>query len=168
MEVDDLDLVVRWLGAPHVAPWWLAGSSVERELGDLHDIVAGSEPVHALVVLDGEQPIGWCQWYSCWDHPAWAADVGAAPGDVGIDYAIGEASRLGRGLGSELVAVLIETVQTAHPGCGVVADPDERNMPSRRVLEKNRFDLVRVAVLASEPTDDPVAIYRRPGVTVAP
>ena len=79
---------------------------------------------------------------------------------LGIDYAVGEATLLGRGLGTELVAALVKVVRTAHPGCGVVADPDERNIPSRRVLEKNGFELMRIAALDSEPTNDPVAIYR--------
>jgi RimJ/RimL family protein N-acetyltransferase len=42
----------------------------------------------------------------------------------------------------------------------VASDPDERNTASRRVLEKNGFGLVAVRSLPSEPTDDPVAIYR--------
>ncbi len=36
-------------------------------------------------------------------------------------------------------------------------------MASRRVLEKNGFRLIDVTALASERTDDPVAIYRLPG-----
>jgi len=41
-----------------------------------------------------------------------------------------------------------------------MADPDERNVASRRVLEKNGFELVAVKAIPSEPTDDPMAIYR--------
>jgi RimJ/RimL family protein N-acetyltransferase len=41
-----------------------------------------------------------------------------------------------------------------------MSDPDERNTASRRVLEKNGFRLVAVRSLPSEPTDDPMAIYR--------
>ena len=104
MEIGDLPLVGRWLTAPHVARWWLAGSSVERELDDLRQSVTGMQPVHALLVLSDDEPVGWCQWYLCWQEPAWAADVGAAPGDVGIDYAIGEATQVGRGMGTALVA----------------------------------------------------------------
>ncbi len=160
MEIGDLPLVSRWLSAPHVARWWLAGTSVEREVDDLRQSVTGMQPVHQLLVVSDDEPVGWCQWYLCWHEPAWAADVGAAPRDVGIDYAIGEATKVGRGMGTALVARLVELVQTIHPGCGVIAGPDERNAASRRVLEKNGFELVRVAALPSEATDDPVAIYR--------
>lgn len=164
MDDSDLPLVARWLRFPHVAKWFLVGSSVARELDDLRRSISGEQDVHALVVADGEVPIGWCQWYRCVVDPLWAADVGAAPEDVGIDYAIGCPDHIGRGLGSELVEVLIDRVRAAHPGCALTADPDARNLASRRVLEKNDFELVTVTVVPSEASLDPVAIYRLPAV----
>ena len=163
MRLDDLPRVRRWLTAPHVAQWFLAGSSVEEELADVRRSVTGAQPVEVLVVVDDGEPIGWCQWYDCGVDPAWADDVGAGPGDIGIDYAIGEASHVGHGVGTELVATLVRLVRSAHPHGAVVADPDERNAASRRVLEKCGFELVRIASLASERTHDPMAIYRLPG-----
>jgi aminoglycoside 6'-N-acetyltransferase len=112
-----------------------------------------------VVVLD-EEPIGWCQWYLCAADPEWAAEIGAQPGDVGVDYAIGDRGRVGHGEGTNLVAALVDKVWAAHPGCGVVADPEAQNAASRGVLEKNGFKLVAVKSLGSEPTDDPMAIYR--------
>jgi aminoglycoside 6'-N-acetyltransferase len=162
LEEDEFPLVARWLSIPHVARWFLAGSSVERELDDLREGAAGSPPVHVLTVLEGDEPIGWCQWYLCAVDPGWAADMGAEPGDVGIDYAIGDPARVGRGIGTELVAALVDAARAEHPGCTVTAAPDARNVASRRVLEKNGFGLRDVTTLPSERTDDPVAIYRLP------
>jgi RimJ/RimL family protein N-acetyltransferase len=79
---------------------------------------------------------------------------------VGIDYAVGDASCVGRGVGTALIAELVRLVRAQHPRAAVMADPDERNVASRRVLEKNGFELVAVKVIASEPTDDPMAVYR--------
>jgi hypothetical protein len=100
--------------------------------------------VHLLVAVENDEPVGWCQWYLCEDSPEWAAEVDAAPGDVGVDYAIGELRRVGVG--------------AARPGCDTVADPEAHNAASRRALEKNRFELVGVKVMKSEPTDGPMAI----------
>jgi aminoglycoside 6'-N-acetyltransferase len=160
MGLDDLDLVEGWLAEPHVARWYLAGSSVERELEDIRSSVAGAQGVQVLVALDEGRPIGWGQWYLCEDNPEWAAEIGAGPGDVGMDYAIGEPASVGRGHGTELVAALVRLVRGERPGCGVTADPEARNVASRRVLEKNGFELVAEKVMACEPTDDPMAIYR--------
>lgn len=168
MELADLTLVERWLGEPHVARWFLAGSSLEAELADIRSSVAGTQPVHMYVVCDDGVPVGWCQWYRCHVDPAWAADIGAEPGDCGIDYAIGDQARVGSGVGTEMIAALVALVRKALPGCGIVADPDAGNTASRRVLEKNRFELVGIKAMDSEPTDDPMAIYRLPAGEAAP
>lgn len=165
MRSDDLDRVGRWLAEPHVAEWFLAGSSLEEELEDIARSVAGEQATQMLIVLEQDVPVGWCQWYLCGVDPEWARDMGASADDAGIDYAIGEASCLGRGVGTRLVAALVDVVRSAHPACDVVSDPDARNLASRRVLEKNGFALERVASLPSEPTDDPMAIYRLAAAT---
>ena len=160
MEFGDLSLVERWLAETHVARWFLDGSSLEAELADIHQSVSGDQGTHMLVVLDGGEPIGWCQWYLCAVAPEWAAEIGAEPGDVGVDYAIGDPGHVGAGVGTSLIAALVRLVRAAQPDCGIVADPDAQNMASRRVLEKNGFELVGVKVMDTEPSDEPMAIYR--------
>jgi aminoglycoside 6'-N-acetyltransferase len=160
MELADLALVERWLSEPHVARWYLVGSSLERELDDIRQSVTGDGEVHMLVVLLDGEPIGWCQWYPCEVDPAWAAEIGAAPEDCGIDYAIGDPARVGGGVGTELIAELVALVRMSRPACGILADPEVANFASRRVLERNGFDLVAVKVMHTEPTEDPMAVYR--------
>ena len=162
MRLSDLALVERWLSEPHVARWYLVGSSLDAELEDIRLSVTGRQATHMLVVLDDGEPVGWCQWYLCEVDPEWAADMGAAASDVGVDYAIGEPVRVGGGVGTALVAALVSSVRAAQPGCGIVADPDAENHASRRVLEKNGFSLVAVKTMNSEPSDEPMAIYRLP------
>ena len=168
MHAVDLDLVAGWLAQPHVARWYLAGSTTACEIDDLARAVRGEQPVHALVVTEDEAPVGWCQWYRGSDDPDWAADVGAGPDDVGIDYAIGVPHFVGRGLGTDLVAHLVRAARHEVPGCAVVSDPDARNTASRRVLEKNGFALVARKVLPSEHSDDPMAVYRLPASPLVP
>jgi aminoglycoside 6'-N-acetyltransferase len=160
MSEQDLPLVTAWLHEPHVAKWYLAGSTVEREIRELRECIAGQQPGRVLMVLEQDCPIGWCQWYRCSDYRDHAAAIGADPDDVGIDYAIGEPARAGDGLGTELISVLAETVRAEYPAAGLVADPDAANIASRRVLEKNRFELLHERAVASEPTDAVMAIYR--------
>jgi predicted acetyltransferase len=42
----------------------------------------------------------------------------------------------------------------------MLVGPDAANTASRRVLEKNGFELVEIRPVATEPSDAPIAIYR--------
>lgn len=160
MREADLEQVRIWLGLPHVARWYLAGSTLEQELDELRQCIAREQPTYALMVLERDRPVGWCQWYVCADYPDHAAGVGAEPADIGVDFAIGDPARVGKGVGTSLIAALVAYVSERHPGAGFVADPEATNRASRRVLEKNGFELVREGTIASEPTAATMAIYR--------
>jgi RimJ/RimL family protein N-acetyltransferase len=44
----------------------------------------------------------------------------------------------------------------------MLVGPDAANTASRRVLEKNGFELLEIRPVATEPSDAPIAIYRLP------
>lgn len=160
MQAADLDLVESWLNLPEMARWYLAGSTIEEEVQDLFRCIAGSEPTEVLVVVDRNRPIGWCQWYLCRDYPEHADGVGAGPDDLGIDYAIGDPGSRGHGVGTALIATLVTYLRQRHPQAGIMADPEASNLASRRVLEKNGFELLGERPVTSERTRAPMAIYR--------
>jgi RimJ/RimL family protein N-acetyltransferase len=159
MQPAGIGLVAAWLRSPEVARWYLLGSTVTEEVENLRRCVDGAEPTEALLVVENDKPIGWCQWYRCRDYPDHAAGVGAGPDDVGIDYAIGDLTRRGKGVGTVAVAALIAHIRERHPCAGIIADPQASNIASRRVLEKNGFHLRGVRPVHSEPTPEPMAIY---------
>jgi RimJ/RimL family protein N-acetyltransferase len=113
------------------------------------------------VVADGV-PVGWCQWYRWADYPAEAAAVEAQPDEVGLDYAIGDPRAVGRGVGTRMVAALVAEARRQVGDVGVLVIPDAANVASRRVLEKNGFALVAVRPVVTEPSDNPMALYRLP------
>ncbi len=162
MRTADLDLVKAWLKQPHVAQWYLTGSTIEEELEELRQCVVGNQPTHPLVVAEEGRAIGWCQWYLCADYPDHAAGIEARPGDIGLDYAIGDPMSTGRGLGTALIAALVTYIRRRHPAAGLIADPEATNVASRRVLEKNGFRLIEERPVASERTEATMAIYRLP------
>jgi RimJ/RimL family protein N-acetyltransferase len=162
MRTTDLNLLAAWLETPEVGRWWLAGSTIENEINELRQCILGAMPTTALLVVERDKPIGWCEWYLCEDYPEHAREVGAEPGDAGIDYAIGDPTRRGTGVGTRLIATLVSRIRQRHPRAGMIADPEASNAASRRVLEKNGFLLLDERPLASEPTTAPMAIYRLP------
>jgi aminoglycoside 6'-N-acetyltransferase len=166
MQPADLPLVQRWLQQPHVARWWPQDETAQEELEQYRQRLSGEvdDGTHLLIVVErGRAAIGWCQWYLWEDTPDEAREVGALPGECGFDYAIGDPAAVGRGLGTEMNAVLVAEIRKHHPGCGLIVEPDAANIASRRVLERNGFALVDVRPVAFEPDDRPMAIYRLPG-----
>jgi aminoglycoside 6'-N-acetyltransferase len=173
MSIDDVPLVEGWLREPHVARWWLAGTTADAELGEIRECIDGApeSATRMLTVLErGEgalSPVGWCQWYPYDAYPTEGAAAGALPGECGFDYALGDPGAIGRGLGTQLIEALVGEVRQEHPRCGFIVAPEARNVASRRVLELNGFALVEVRRIETEPTEDPMAIYRLPA-PVAP
>jgi len=164
MSEEDLPAVAAWLRLPHVARWWTSETTAEEEISRYRAQIrqaARSATVMLMISQDGTS-IGWCQWYRWADYPAEAAAMDAREGEDGIDYAIGDPARVGRGIGTELIAELVAEVRRHYPGAGILCDPDAANTASRRVLEKNGFELVAVRPVATEPGDTPMAIYRLP------
>jgi len=162
MTEEDLPTVDVWLRLAHVARWWLKETTAQAVIAKYHHRIREEQPATTMLMLVTEDgaPVGWCQWYRWADYPAEAAAMEASENDIGIDYAIGDPTFIGRGAGTELVAALVALVRRHHPLFGVLVAADAANLASRRVLEKNGFDLVRVQSVATEPTDAPMAIYR--------
>lgn len=159
----DLLIFERWLHEPHFATWFLLDSTVEEELTSNRESIATGRPTVALMADVDGRTIGWAQWYGWWDYPDEAAAMDALPGEVGIDYGIGEPDCVGRGLGTALIAALVAHVRAERPGASILTGPSAANAASCRVLEKNGFTLVDVRDMPGEPNASPLALYRLTG-----
>jgi|KBSSwiStaDraftv2_1062776.scaffolds.fasta_scaffold02258_13 RimJ/RimL family protein N-acetyltransferase len=158
MTLEDLPIFEGWLDEPHFATWFLQDSTVADELATNAAMIRGEDPATVLIAeLDG-RPIGWGQWYRWEWYPETAAAYGAYPGEYGIDYGIGEPDCIGRGLGTELVGLLVAEVPAR---ASILAAPSGRNRPSCRALERNRFTKWGYLSVAEEPNASPLALYRR-------
>jgi aminoglycoside 6'-N-acetyltransferase len=132
MTADDLPLVRRWLGAPHVAEWW--GDPDEQFAlvsGDL------SEPaMDQYIVALADAPLGYLQCYRLTD---WNTGLGAQPeGTRGIDQFIGEPDKIACGHGSALTRAFADAL-LAQRTPRVVTDPDPANARAIRAYENAGF-----------------------------
>jgi len=144
----DLELVDEWFDAPHVRRWWRDDTSAQYL-----PVLSGADPMHVLIAVHEDRAVGLGQWYR-WDDEPSREDYGIPPGAAGIDYLIGHAHDCERGLGTMLVAELVEAT-SPYP---LWVPVDETNEPSRRVLEKNGFELMAVKAVAGEQA--PQALHR--------
>ena len=160
MSEADLPTVAGWLAEAHVARWWTPDTTAEAQLHKYRErIAAGGATTMLMASVEG-RPVGWGQWYRWADYPAAAQAMQALDREAGIDYAIGDPTAVGHGIGTELVAALIHEVCRCTGPVGLLVAPDATNTASRRVLEKNAFELVAIRPVATEPSDAPMAIYR--------
>lgn len=155
----DLAQVARWRREPHIVEWW-AHESPETTIEKYRRRIAGELPTTMLTIVEDGRLVGWCQWYRWADYPADAEAMQAEPDDCGIDYALGETSALNRGLGTEAIGLLVDELRRIDRTVSILVAPEERNLASRRALEKNGFELVEIRPVATEPTDAPMALYR--------
>ncbi len=165
LEGSDLPLLADWIGRPHVAPWWREPAdlaSVESSYGPLLD---GSDPTEGRVVLLEDRPIGFVQKYRIDDDPEWRSTIVSAlghPGGIGIDYLIGEADLVGRGLGRQIVTALVDECWERYASEDrIVVALLQDNVASWKTLEACGFRRVWEGDLEStDPSDQgPSFIY---------
>ncbi len=157
----DLPRLAEWLREPQVARWWnheYTAPAVERDFGAS---VRGEKPGEDLVVsLDGH-PVGLLQRSLISDYPEEVAEFSAIvdvpEGAVELDYLIADASLRGRGLGTRLIAMAVESTWSDYPGApAVLVAVVAANTASWRALEK--AGLQRIAegdMNPDNPVDEP-------------
>lgn len=96
-------------------------------------------------------PIGWIQWYRWRDFPEHANRLRADGDSAGLDLAIGEIEKTGRGLG----AVLIREFGTNYifvnrDITAIVADPATANLRSVNAFRAAGYNIVRTVRLPDE------------------
>jgi len=108
--MDDLELMHRWLNAPHVAKWWGAGPTIEAVTAKYARRIAGREPTRCFLILYEDGPVGHIQTYRVGSYPEYARAVALDEAAAGIDLFIGSAEHVNRGLGARLIVQFLRTV----------------------------------------------------------
>jgi aminoglycoside 6'-N-acetyltransferase len=128
----DLTLVLSWLAREHVAPFWPTPEDPEEEFFPRED------PVEFFVAQLDSRQVGLVQHYRWDDYPDEAATIGAQPGEVGLDYLIGEPDLIGRGLGPAMLSAFLAGHVDAA-ATGIRTNVATANRRSWRCLEKLGF-----------------------------
>jgi len=134
LERSDLSQLSDWFAKEHVARWWLVSDDLQQ-----HHFNSGYQVRRFIVLLD-DRPIGMVQFYRWSDEPEAGAVIGAQPGEIGIDYLIGDASLIGIGVGPMMLNAFLRQFATGRGDItGVRVDIAEANQRSWRCLEKLGF-----------------------------
>lgn len=133
----DVNLLKRWLFAPHVAKWYAQPQDWLDEVAKRNDEYRWLH--HFIARCDG-RPIGFCQYYAYRDGgETWHGRMDTA-GVYSIDYMIGEADCIGKGLGKAVVQALIERIRLHEDAVRIIVQPEPENRASCATLAACGFD----------------------------
>jgi len=148
----DVDLVEKWIYTEHVAPWYEHPEDWMHEIRSRHDEFSFLN--HMIAEYNG-CPIGFCQYYDCFDaKEEWY--TAEFPGEMySIDYMIGNTEYLRRGFGKEIIGKLVEIIWKIGAKT-IIVNPDKENAASCRSLLANGFTY-------TENNGEPVYILSKAG-----
>lgn len=141
----DIPLIESWLHKEHVKRWYAIpslGITIDDWISEIKEHKGKFQWITYLIVLCQSQPIGMCLYYKCMDSRG--EDFGTLPlaGSYGIDYLIGEESYLGKGLGKEMITLLLDNIFSLQDAQRVTADIDKNNKASEKTLLSCGFELL--------------------------
>ncbi|EPQ5336623.1 AacA4 family aminoglycoside N(6')-acetyltransferase [Pseudomonas aeruginosa] len=142
MTEEDLEMLHDWLNRPHIIEWW-GGEEARPSLAEVrkHYLprVLAEEAVTPYIAMLGEEPIGYAQSYVAMGSGDGWWESETDPGVRGIDQSLADATRLGMGLGTELVRALVAHLFSDPAVTRIQTDPSPLNARAIRCYEKAGF-----------------------------
>lgn len=133
---NDIPLLTTWLNKPYILKWY---ENPEDWLLEIRERNTTFQFVKHFIVLDGQLPIGFFQYYPCEQaKEAWYGNLPLA-GTYSIDYLIGQEDYLGKGYGSTMIALITDAVFSLPDAARVIVQPDADNSPSCNSLLSNGY-----------------------------
>lgn len=145
LDDNDISLVEVWLNKEHIKKWYdipHLGVTIDDWMSEIKERNGKFSWITYLIAMWQGRPIGFCQYYKCFDSID--EDFGSLPlqGAYGIDYLVGEESCLGKGLGKGIVSLLVDKIFSLPGAQRVTADIDKENMASEKTLLSCGFTLL--------------------------
>lgn len=132
---NDIDILTKWLNNNYVRDFF---GEPNDWICEITENLNNSDWIHYYIVEQQDIPFGFFQYYETDKAPkgVWSNEPA---GTVEIDFLIGEKSFLKKGLGSQLILLIINEIMSKDKYNFIVADPNTKNGASIRVLKKNGF-----------------------------
>ncbi len=144
LEDQDIPLVKNWLNKEHVKRWYEIphlNITINDWMSEINQREDNFKWITYLIATWQKQPIGFCLFYWCSDSDE---DFGSLSLEnaYGIDYLIGEEDFLNKGLGKNMIALLVEKIFALPDAKIITADIDKENKASEKVLLACGFSLL--------------------------
>lgn len=140
-----MDLLAAWLNAPHLFPYYMQEPIARDEaVAKFLPRTRSDHPVKCLIAEVDGAAFGYLQWYLNRSFPEDSAAAAGEANGVSVDYYIGDAAFLGRGLGATMLAACRRDLDSLeHPDRRIFIQHDDRNQSARRCTEAAGFKRLR-------------------------
>lgn len=139
----DLEMLTKWLEKGYIKNFW---GDPQEWIAEIKENFLYCDWIHYYIVEYG-QPIGFVQYYETSKAPFGTMKASQIE-NVGIDYMIGEESFLNKGFGNLIIMKLIEQIKALGKYKYIIADPNQKNIQSIKVLIKNGFEPIQNGLYA--------------------
>ena len=136
VEDSDIQQIEIWLHKEHVLKWYHDADEWLNEIKERNGMFGF---LNHFIVLKENEPIGFCQYYDCFDAKEHWYSVNNPNELFSIDYFIGEENYLRKGYGKETVGILISKIQEISSVINIVVQPENENIASCKALLANGF-----------------------------
>jgi len=136
VEDSDFEQLEVWLNKKHVLKWY---HNPDDWLTEIKERKGKFSFLKHFIVLSKNMPIGFCQYYDCFDAQEDWYSVNTPNNVFSIDYFIGDENHLRKGHGKEIVNLLIGRIQELSANATIIVQPENENIPSCKVLLANNF-----------------------------
>ncbi len=147
IEETDIALMSVWLQKPYILQWYKDPDAWIDEIRQRNGLFAF---IHHFIVMEGNRPIGFCQYYDCYEAGEDWYSIQAPNETYSVDYLIGEEMYLRKGYGKRIIQLLMDIIRSNTRAKEIIVQPEEENLPSCKTLVSCGFEY-----------DKTVAYYRR-------
>ncbi len=137
IEEADLALMDAWLHKPYILHWY---EDPEAWIDEIKQRSGDFAFIHHFIVMEDEQPIGFCQYYDCYNAGEEWYSVHTPGETYSVDYLIGEEQYLRKGYGKKIIQMLIDRIREETQAKEIIVQPEEENQPSCKALISCGFE----------------------------
>jgi len=132
----DVEKLKIWLYKDHILKWY---HDTDDWLKEIKQRSREFSFLHHFIVYKGDEPIGFCQYYDCFEAKELWYSVESRGEVFSIDYLIGEDNYLRKGFGKQIIKLLIDEISNENENFEIIVQPETENTASNKTLLANGF-----------------------------
>jgi len=136
LEENDISMVEKWIHQDYILRWY---HEPDDWIMEMHERNGEFSFLHHFIVYENDNPIGFCQYYDCFDAQEEWYNITERGNTYSVDYLIGDPEYLQRGYGKSIVKLLTDKIKAIPGARMMVVQPEKENIASVKALLSNGY-----------------------------